>query len=125
MNLRYAFRTLLRSPGFTIAAVLTIALGVGANTAIFSAVDAALLRPLPFREPDRLVQLWETHPVFGRAQVAYPDFADWREGAKSFDQIAAYTFEGNQKFQIASGGEPEEVAGTLITENLLPTMGIE
>jgi predicted permease len=125
MNLRYAIRSLARNPGFTSAAVLTLALGIGANTAIFSAVDAALLRPLPFRQPERLVQLWETHPSFGQAGVAYPDYVDWRNGAGSFEQIAAYTFQGLQKFQLTVGGEPEEIAGSLVSENLLSTMGIQ
>src|SRR6266404_2373516 len=125
MNFRYAVRTLLRSPAFSIAAILTLALGVGANTAIFSAVDAALLRPLPFRDPDRVVQLWETHPGFGRVQAAYPDYIDWRDGAHSFEQMAAYTFQGYQKFQVTAGAEPEEVPGTLVSPNLLPTMGLD
>ena len=83
--MRYAIRTLLRSPGFALAAVLTLGLGIGANTAIFSAVDAALLRPLPLAHPERLVQIWETHPSFPHLGVAFPDYLDWRAQAKSFD----------------------------------------
>src|SRR5580692_1387686 len=104
--MRYAIRTLLRSPGFAAAAVLTLGLGIGANTAIFSAVDAALLRPLPFTHADRLVQIWETHPSFPHLAVAFPDYLDWQTQSKSFEQVAAW---GYQIFQITGQGEPEQV----------------
>ena len=77
-DVRYGPRVLLKNPAFSGIAVLTLALGIGANTAIFSAVNAVLLRSLPFREADRLVMIWETHPSLGNVQVAYPDFLDWR-----------------------------------------------
>jgi len=84
LDVRYALRSLAHSPVFTLAAVATLALGIGLNTAIFSTVNSVLLRPLPYHDPDRLMQLWETHPVIPKAQVAYPDFADWRRQTKTF-----------------------------------------
>ena len=119
--MRYAIRTLLRSPGFAAAAVLTLGLGIGANTAIFSAVDAALLRPLPFPHPEKLVQIWETHPIVARLPAAFPDYLDWRTQAKSFEQIAAY---GYQSFQITGAGEPEQVNGGIVSDNFLATVAL-
>jgi putative ABC transport system permease protein len=91
-DLRYGARMLLRKPGFTLIAIFTLALGIGANTAIFSVVNAALLRPLPYEEAERLVVLYETNPQLGRddINVSYPNFADWRAQSQSFEQLAAY-----------------------------------
>src|ERR1700689_264329 len=91
--MRYAIRTLLRSPGFAVAAIVTLGLGIGANTAIFSAVDAALLRPLPFEHAERLVQIWETHPVVKHLGAAFPDYLHWSSQGKSFGQIAAWGYQ--------------------------------
>ena len=90
-DLRYAFRMLLKSPGFTVVAVLTLALGIGANTAIFTLVDAVLLRPLPFRDPERLVMIWESAPEIGfpRNEVAPANFADWKAQNQAFEDMAA------------------------------------
>jgi putative ABC transport system permease protein len=120
--MRYAIRTLLRSPGFAVAAVLTLGLGIGANTAIFSAVDAALLRPLPFDDAERLVQIWETHPVVKHLGAAFPDYLDWRAQSKSFEQIAAW---GYSIFQITGEGEPEQVDGAIVSGNFLSTIGLK
>ena len=111
-DVRYGPRVLLKNPAFSGIAVLTLDLGIGANTAIFSAVNAVLLRSLPFREADRLVMIWETHPSLGNVQVAYPDFLDWRAQRPvgehcAFDDIAAYTFQGLQKENLTGDGEPE------------------
>src|SRR6266581_1448523 len=89
-DLRYAFRTLAKSRGFTIVAVLTLALGIGANAAIFSVVDAVLLRPLPFPDPDRLVLLWEKTRDLPTMMVAYPDYKDWRDQTDVFDGLTVY-----------------------------------
>lgn len=120
--MRYAFRTLLRSPGFAASAVLTLALGIGANTAIFSAVDAALLRPLPLANADRLVQIWETHPSFPHLGVAFPDYLDWQNQAKSFEHVAAWS---GQSFQIAGAGEPERLDGAAVSDNFLAAIGLK
>ena len=119
--MRYAIRTLLRSPGFAAAAVLTLGLGIGANTAIFSAVDAALLRPLPLTHAKRLVQIWETHPMFPHLAVAFPDYVDWRAQATSFEQLAAW---GYQSFLITGVGEPEKVDGSIVSDGFLSTIGL-
>jgi putative ABC transport system permease protein len=119
--MRYALRTLLRSPGFAAAAVLTLGLGIGANTAIFSAVDAALLRPLPFTQAERLVQIWETHPRFPHLAAAFPDYLDWRTESKSFEQVASW---GYERFQITGQGDPEQVDGSIVSENFLSTIGL-
>jgi len=120
--MRYAIRTLLKSPGFAVAAVLTLGLGIGANTAIFSAVDAALLRPLPLAHPERLVQIWETHPSFPHLAVAFPDYLDWRTQVTSFQQVAAW---GYQSFQVTGVGEPEQVDGSIVSDNFLSTAGLK
>src|SRR5262245_58736183 len=90
-DLRYGSRMLLKQPGFTLIAVLTLALGIGANTSIFSLIYAVMLRPLPFAEPERLVTIAETHPAVPRLEVAAPDFNDWRQQAQSFSEMAAWS----------------------------------
>src|SRR5262249_57425071 len=90
LDLRYGLRMLLKRKGFTAVAVLTLALGIGANTAIFSVVNAILLRPLPFADAERLVMVWETHPDIPRAPVSIPDFQDWRAQAQTFLGMAVY-----------------------------------
>src|SRR6476620_5286502 len=89
----YAFRMLVKNPGFTAVAVLTLALGIGANTAIFSFVNAALLKPLPYTSPERLYLLGEPRQQMDLTDMAvsYPDFQDWRQQAKSFESLAAFT----------------------------------
>ncbi len=95
-DLRYGARMLFKKPGFTLIAILTLALGIGANTAIFSVINAALLRPLPYEESERLVVLYETNPQQGRDEinVSYPNFADWRAQSQSFEQLAACLYGG-------------------------------
>jgi putative ABC transport system permease protein len=95
-DLRYGARMLLKKPGFTLIAIITLTLGIGANTAIFSVVNAALLRPLPYEEAERLVVLYETNPQLGRndINVSYPNFADWRAQSQSFEQLAALLYGG-------------------------------
>ena len=88
--MKYAFRMLWKHPGVTAIAVITLALGIGANTAIFSVVNAVLLNPLPYREPDRLVSLWETVPGQGRWRVAPANFHDWKKQNTVFADVAAF-----------------------------------
>jgi predicted permease len=123
-DFRFGVRMLLKHPGFTAVAVLTLALGVGANTAIFSVVNAVLLRPLPFTEPDRLVSIAETHPELPRAEVAAPDFEDWRRQAQSFTDMAAWSLKDWGKTALTEAGEPEQLQSTCVTPNLFPLLGV-
>ncbi|HKC89508.1 MAG TPA: ABC transporter permease, partial [Blastocatellia bacterium] len=123
-DLRFGVRMLLKHKGFTAVAVLTLALGIGANTAIFSVVNAVLLRPLPFTEPDRLVSIAETHPELPRAEVAAPDFEDWRRQARVFTDMAAWSLKDWGKTALTEVGEPEQLQSTCVTPNLFPLLGV-
>jgi putative ABC transport system permease protein len=123
---------LAKKPGFTIVAVLTLALGIGANSAIFSVVNAVLLNPMPYRAPDRLVQFWETNPAkrWTQATVAPANLFDWQKQNESFEQIAAYM--GSDKkgpgitgVQLTGGAEPERVEALYVTGNLFSVLGVE
>jgi putative ABC transport system permease protein len=107
-DLRHALRLLIRQPGITVISCLTLALGIGANAAIFSAVDAVLLRPLPWPEPDRLVMVWEKRAREGvmRNSVSPADYLDWRASAKSFDAVSGYS---SSAVDLTGRGEPERV----------------
>src|SRR5437899_3218838 len=109
-DVRYGARTLARSPGFCAVAVLTLAVGIGANTAMFSVVNAMLLRPLPFPNRDRLVQIWATYPVKGwtRVPVSPMDFLHWREHNESFERLTAARF---WFYTLSGRGDPEQVHG--------------
>ena len=105
MDLRHGLRTLRKNPGFAAVAILTLALGIGANTAIFSAVNAVLLRPLPYSQPGQLVQLWETEIEVPQAPFAAPDFVDWRAQNQAFEDMALYTWPTS--LNMSATGEPE------------------
>ncbi|HEX8149356.1 MAG TPA: ABC transporter permease [Pyrinomonadaceae bacterium] len=123
-DVRYAARTLSRQPGFAAVAVLTLALGIGANTAIFSVIDAALLRSLPYREPGRLVHLWESKRSrdFEQREASYPDFLDWRaQGPEVFDGLAGYT---GRPFALADAGEATRTRGAAVTANFFDLLGV-
>src|SRR6266511_5653469 len=113
-DFRYAIRTLLRSPAFTATAAITLALGIGANAVMFSVVNAVLLRPLPFADPDRLVLLssLNVHKNVGQIRATALDFADWRAQARSFERMAGYVGTG---FTFSDAGEPERLLGQLVT----------
>jgi hypothetical protein len=118
-DLRYGTRSLLRQPAFTIVAILTLSLGIGANTALFSVINAVLLRPLPYRDPDRLVIMWEKAPSQDTS-VSYPNFQDWRDQNQSFEQITAYRPES---FNLTGAGEPERLAGRMASASFFRTLG--
>ncbi|HTQ54646.1 MAG TPA: ABC transporter permease [Bryobacteraceae bacterium] len=124
-GLRQAVRSLRRRPTFTVTAILTIALGIGANTAVYQVVYAVLLRPLPFREPHQLVQLWQATRALPQLQLTVPDFEDWRTQAHSFTQMAAYTFQAMNHITLVGQGEPQVVQATNVTADLFSTMGIQ
>ena len=120
-DVRYATRMLLKKPAFTAIAILTLALGIGANTAIFSVVYAVLLRPLPFLQPDRLVVLAEQSPTGSRMGPAYPNYEDWRERAQSFDAMAAYL---NESFNLGGVDKPVRLQGRRVNWNFFQLLGV-
>jgi len=120
-DVQYAARMLRRSPGFTIAAVLTLALGIGANSAIFTVVHAVMLRPLPYPEPDRLIGVVQQHKSFGVDVVTLPDYLEWRDEAKSLAALgAAWKITVN----LTGVDEPERLGGAQVTSNLFRTLGV-
>ena len=120
-DLRYGVRMLWRNPGGAFVAVLTLALGIGANTAIFSVVNAVLLRPLPYAEPERLVTLTYYRSNTG-AEVAHDaDFLEWREQAKAFEKVAAYT---ERTVDLSGNGEPVRMNAALVSADLFSTLGV-
>jgi putative ABC transport system permease protein len=124
-DVRYAVRTLSRQPGFAAVAVVTLALGIGANTAIFSVIDAALLRSLPYREPGRLVHLWESKRSrdFERREASYPDFLDWRaQSTEVFEGLAGYT---GRPVTLADAGEATRAPGAAVTANFFDLLGVK
>jgi len=125
-DLRYAARTMLRSPGFTATAVIALALGIGANTAIFSVVNAVLLRPLPFDQPDRLVQVWHTPPQatfpgMKEFAVSPANFIDWRNESRGFQAMAAYGF---GRYTLTGSGHPEAIRTCAATSGLFSILHV-
>jgi putative ABC transport system permease protein len=121
-DVRYGLRQLRRNPGFTVVAVLTLALGIGANTAIFSVVDGVLLTPLPYGQPDRLVAVWQWNPRLKHEVFdSYPNFRDWQRDSRSFEQMAAVAWKG---FDVTSPGAPEHVNGRHVTASFFGTLGV-
>ncbi|HKD92788.1 MAG TPA: ABC transporter permease, partial [Terriglobales bacterium] len=120
-DVRYALRMLRKAPGFTAVAVLTLALGIGANTAVFSVVYSALLESLPYRDASRLMVLNETTPKVGVVTVSYPNFLDWRAQSHTFSQMAALH---NVGFNLSGVTEPEAISGLAATSNFLAMMGV-
>src|SRR5437899_12721193 len=121
-DLRFAARMLRKNPGFTAVAVLTLALGIGANTAMFSVMQGVVLAPLQYVNPDRLVVVWENNPRFPRTWVSYPNFRDWQRSARSFQPMAAFRQEG---VDFAGPGTPEHLNGKEISSGLFSTLGTE
>ena len=125
-NLRYAVRALWNSPGFTMVVVLTLALGIGANTAIFSVVYSALLHPLPYRDPGKLFHLGESRSQSDNsangAQASYPDYLDWKRAAKSIQSFAAYS---GDAFTLSANGEPKNTFAAQVTPSFFSTLGIK
>jgi putative ABC transport system permease protein len=130
-DIRYGIRMLRRSPSFTIVASLTLALGIGATTAIFSIVNAVLWRDLPYRDATRLVQLWETNPDrnWTEAECAPANVADWRRENRSFEDMAAYSGRSRdawvRTFALTGVGEPERLSGMTVTANFFAVLGVQ
>jgi predicted permease len=121
-DLRYGLRQLRRNPGFAAVAVITLALGIGANTAIFSVVNGVLLNPLPYAQPDQLVALYSRDANSNTSSISYPNFLDWIRGNRSFSALAAYR---SYDFDLTGEGEPERVPAEMISANFFPMLGVK
>ena len=124
-DIRYAFRQLTKHPAFSLIAIFALALGIGANTAIFSVVNAVLLQPLPYRAPNELVWLWGTNPLneIPKEAASYPDFNDWRQQAQSFQSMAG--FANSSAILTGDGGEPERLPGGVVLGDFFTVLGVE
>jgi len=125
-DLRYGFRTLLRNPGFCAVAILALALGIGPNTAIFTMVNAVLLKPLPVPEPGRVVMIWGTmlKSGFDQLPVSAGDYLEWKRQARSFDEMSAAFAIPEFGLNVSGAGEPERVPAALASKEFLPALGI-
>ena len=121
-DLRYGARMLRKNPGFTLIAVITLALGIGANTAIFSVVNAVLLRPLPYDEADRLVYLTEGHPKYDAMSISYPDFTDWRAQNHVFENIGVVNY---RDYNLTGRGEPERLRAGQASADLFSALRVQ
>ncbi len=125
-DLRYGVRVLKKKPGFTTIAILTLSLGIGVNTAIFSVINSILLRPLPYEDPEGLVQLWEVSPqqrgTNNTFSFSLPNFVDWREQNQSFEHIAAYM---NRSLNYTGGEQPERLQGVLVSPSFFPLLKVQ
>src|SRR5262249_32548960 len=122
-DLRYGARMLVKNPAFSITAISILAIGIGANTAIFSVVYAVILRPLPFAEPERLAMIMEDLPAQGVPDCAdsVPDFLEWRNRNRVFAQLEAFS---TDSYDISSDGDPERIAGAEVSVELFPFLGV-
>src|SRR5262245_9848097 len=121
-DLRYGARMLLKNPGFTTIAVIILALGIGANTTIFSVVNAVLLRPLPYDESDRLVFLSERSRQVDDVSISWPNLTDWRERNGVFEKIGAYN---RDSYNLTENGEPERLLAGQVTADLFATLRVK
>jgi putative ABC transport system permease protein len=125
-DLRYGVRVLMKKPGFTTIAILTLALGIGVNTAIFSVINSILLRPLPYEDPEGLVQVWEVSPkqkgTNETSSASLPNFVDWRDQNQTFEHLAAYL---NRSLNLTEGEQPERVQGVLGSPNFFSLLKVQ
>ncbi len=121
-DLRFGIRTLAKAPGVAAIAVVALALGIGANTAMFSIVSAVLLKPLPYADPGRLVQLSTSTPQFRDASVSYPNFLDWQRQSHAFDSMAAYRF---HNFNLTGNATPDRLRGQMMSATMFDTLGVK
>ena len=122
-DIRYALRLLSKGPGFTVAVLIVIALGIGSNSAIFTLLDKTVIRPLPYGDSDRLAMLWEDFSAFGtpKQRVSPATFLDWRRRNQVFEEMGAWL---GSAMNLAGSGAPEQVLGVGITSNLIPMLGV-
>jgi putative ABC transport system permease protein len=123
-DIRYAVRTLVKKSSFAIVVVIALAIGIGANTAIFSVINAILLRPLPYKNPDRLAMIWMKNPKINVDQDwhSYPNYADYKEQSQTFEEMAAFN---DRSFNLTGTGEPVRVMGAVATASLFSVLGVE
>jgi hypothetical protein len=121
-DIRYAIRTLAKNPGFTVVAVLTLALGIGANTALFSVVNGVLLNPLPFPAPNQLATLYANRVHLERASISYPNFLDWQRENHTFVSMAAFR---PDDFNLTGTGEAEHIRGEMVSAEFFSTLGVK
>ena len=121
-DIRYAIRMLLKAPAFVAVAVLTLALGIGANTALFSIISGVLLNPLPFHQSDRLISVYTRSKDFDRSSISYPNFLDWVRNNRSFSDLAAFR---QDSFELTGLGEPERLQVEMVSANFFPLLGVD
>lgn len=121
-EIQYSIRMLIKNPGFTAVALITMALGIGANTAIFSVINTVLLRPLPFREPDRIVFVWSSRGEQDRSTTSLSDINDWKSQSQSFDSMAAYSY---NLYNIVDYQDPEQVRGAQVSGDFFKVLGVD
>jgi predicted permease len=122
-DVRFGLRVLSKNPGFTAVAALTLAVAIGANSALFSVVDAVLLKPLPYPDPHSLVEIWNTYPTLPQAGLSGADFQNWREQVHEFADMGGYRFV-SQGFNVGDHGEPHRLQATFVTSNLFSILGV-
>ena len=122
-DVRYGLRLLLKSPGFAVTAILTLALGIGASTAIFSVVYAALLKPLPYPQPDRIVRVWQVDDKGYKSNISDPNFEDLRDGSRSFSSLAEYSSSITET--VSLGRDVFRMNGTFVSKQFFDAMGIQ
>src|SRR5437773_9532283 len=125
-DLRFGLRVLRKSPGFALTVIAVLALGIGANAAVFSVIDAVLLRSLPLRNPERVVMIWEKNPALGppigdRVPAAYTNFLEWVRQATQFEAIGGFE---DANFNLTSGSEPERIEGARASANIFTLFGV-
>lgn len=121
-DLRYGIRTLRKAPGFTLVAVIALAVGIGANTAMFSIVNGVLLQPLPYAQSDRLLRLYSSAPEFRDGSVSYPNFLDWQQRSRSFAWMAAYR---SDTFNLTGEARPERLRGAMASATIFPLLNVK
>jgi hypothetical protein len=121
-DIRYTLRQLRKNPGFTTVALLTLTLGIGANTALFSVINGALQSPLPFFQPDQPVTLYENKPHFDGGSLSYPNFRDWQKDNHTFSSIAIAR---RYAFSLTGAGEAEQVGGEFVSSDFFQILGVK